>query len=92
MRTVLESISKAGGVPADRIRPEDRLGEFPRKGLVRGVRVVQMFLAPVVTNAREKQTGVEVAPFEMTTVDDVIRHLEPAHGDVFRLLEHQNHE
>ncbi len=92
VRKVLEYVSKAGGVPSEQIRPEDKLAEFPRKGLQRGIKLVQVFLAPVIANALEKQSGVAVASFELDTVDDVIRHLEPHNGDVFQHLGNAHNE
>ncbi len=83
IRQVLVNVARAGGVPSELIRPEDRLSEFPGKSMMRGIKLLLSFLAPAIANAREKLSGV-AAPFKLETVDDIIRHMEPRHGDLFQ--------
>ncbi len=85
VRKTLEFIAGNGGVPADRIRPEDRIDEFPKKNLARMVGFAQKMLGGALGKIAEQQ-GLHVSRLQLDTVDDIIRQFEaqghlPAHDD-----------
>ncbi len=75
VRKTLDFISKAGGVPADKIRPEDRIADFPKKNLARTVGFIQKIISGPLGNALQ-QRGVDPSTFQIQTVDDILRHLD----------------
>jgi hypothetical protein len=80
IRKTLEFISRTGGVPTDKIRPDDRIDGFPNKKLARMVGFVERILSGPLGHVAEKQ-GLDPAKFHLVTVDDIMRHLE-VHKDV----------
>jgi hypothetical protein len=88
VRKTLEFVSKSGGVPADRIRPEDRIDQFPKKNLGRMVRFVEKMLSGPLGRAAQQQ-GFDPSTFHLETVDDIIRHLEQHQGTVAGHLQEQ---
>lgn len=85
---MLEFISKAGGVPADKLRPEDRIDEFPKPNLARTVAFIQKLLTGPL--ARLSQTPITPEMLHVETVDDIMRKIDvhkevlTAHGSNIR--------
>ncbi len=75
VQKMLEFISKAGGVPADRIRPEDRIDEFPKPNLARTVAFIQRLLTGPLARLTQ-QMPIDPATFKLETVDDIMRHFD----------------
>ena len=75
VRKMLDFVSKAGGVPADRIRPEDRIDEFPRKNLARTVGFIEKLVTGPLARL-SKGPAPDPASFHLVTVDDIMRHLD----------------
>jgi hypothetical protein len=79
---VLQFISKAGGVPAELLRPEDRLDSFPKisKWLQFGQGMLETGL-----RRRAAGQGIAMPEIHLETIDDVIRQLEPHHLEAFKM-------
>lgn len=76
----LEFVAKAGGVPSETIRPEDRIEDFPRKNLARTTRFVEKLLTGPLSRLGQTQ-GLDPLTFHVETVDDLIRHMD-VHKDI----------
>ncbi|MDT8071111.1 MAG: hypothetical protein ROO76_23380 [Terriglobia bacterium] len=78
---VLQFVSKAGGVPAELLRPEDRLDSLPRHT------VSLQFAKKMLETAMQRQAaaqGIQVPEFQLETLDDVILQLEPHQLEAFK--------
>jgi hypothetical protein len=90
VRQVLEMVSKAGGIPVEQLRPEDRLDQFPKHMLYRGVQFMEKMLESGIRK-RAVEQGIPPIEFHLETIDDLIRQLEPHHLEAFRLSEPAGH-
>ena len=90
VKKTLDYIAKSGGVAATQIRPEDRLDQFPKKGLQRGLHIVEMVLSSSLGKIAEQQ-GIPIRHTHFETVDDVIRGLEPHKEAIAGHLTHEDH-
>ena len=90
IRKMLDFVARTGGVPQDRIRPEDRIDQFPKKTLSRMVGFVEKLLEGPLANAARQQ-GVDPGTLHLETVDDILRHLE-IHKDSISGHLHQDGE
>ena len=79
---VLQFVSKAGGIPAEQLRPEDRLDQLPKHTLYRGIQFVEQMLDAGIRRKAIEQ-GVPPVEFHLETLDDLIRQLEPHHLEAF---------
>ncbi|HEU5404428.1 MAG TPA: hypothetical protein VFU86_23975 [Terriglobales bacterium] len=86
VRQVLELISKTGGIPAEQLRPEDRLDQLPKHMLYRGVQFVESMLEAGIRK-RAIEQGIPPIEFHLETIDDLIRQLEPHHLEAFKMHE-----
>ncbi len=86
VRQVLELVSKAGGIPAEQLRPEDRLDALPKHMLYRGVQFVEKMLDAGIRR-RATEHGIPPVEFHLETIDDLIRQLEPHHLEAFKAHE-----
>jgi hypothetical protein len=88
---MLEFIGKAGGVPPDKVRPEDRIDEFPKKNLSRTLAFIQKLLSGPLArlNPEAANAAAELASLRIETVDDIMRHLD-MHKDL--IAGHLHHE
>ena len=83
---MLEFISKAGGVPADKLRPEDRIDEFPKPNLARTIAFIKTLLTGPLARLTQ-QMPIDPATLQIETVDDIMRHMDmhkeflAAHGN-----------
>lgn len=84
VRQVLEMVSRAGGVPVEQLRPEDRLDQFPKHMLYRGVQFLQKMLESGIRK-RAVEQGIPPIEFHLETIDDLIRQLEPHHLEALKL-------
>jgi hypothetical protein len=80
---ILEYVSKSGGVPAELLRPEDRLDSLPKKTTYRGMLFVQKIIATGVRPMAQQQ-GIALPEIRLETLDDLIRQLEPHHIELFK--------
>ncbi len=83
VRKILEYISKSGGVPMEQLRPEDRLDALPKRFAYLGMKVVEKMVGGAMQN-RAAQEGVQIQPLHLSTVDDLIRQLEPHHVELLK--------
>ncbi len=90
VRQVLEMVSRAGGVPVEQLRPEDRLDQFPKHMLYRGVQFLEKMLESGIRK-RAVEQGIQPVEFHLETVDDLIRQLEPHHLEALKLQEPAGH-
>lgn len=75
VQKTLQFIAANGGVSADRVRPEDRIEDFPKKNLAKMAGFAEKVLAgPVGTMAQ--QHGLDVSKVQLKTVDDIMRQFE----------------
>ncbi len=79
VQKMLEFVSKTGGVPADKIRPEDRIDQFPKKNLARMVVFFEKMVSGPLGRLAQQQ-GIDPSSLHLETVDDIIRHLEQHQG------------
>lgn len=86
VRQVLELVSRIGGVPAEQLRPEDRLDQLPKHTLYRGVQFVEQMLDAGIRK-RAMEQGIPPVEFRLETIDDLIRQLEPHHLEAFKMHE-----
>lgn len=84
VRQVLELASKAGGIPVEQLRPEDRLDQLPKHLLYRGVQFVEQMLDAGIRR-RAIEQGIPPVEFHLQTIDDLIRQLEPHHLEAFKM-------
>jgi hypothetical protein len=84
VRQVLEMVSKAGGIPVEQLRPEDRLDQLPKHMAYRGVQFVQKMLEAGIRKSAVEQ-GIPPIEFHLETIDDLIRQLEPHHLEAFKI-------
>lgn len=84
VQQVLEMVSKAGGIPVEQLRPEDRLDQFPKHMLYRGVQFVEKMLESGIRK-RAVEQGIPPIEFHLETIDDLIRQLEPHHLEALKL-------
>ncbi len=82
VKKILEYVSKAGGVPAEQLRPEDRLDTLPKRTASLGARFVEKMLSAGLRHSTEGQ-GAPVVEFHLDTIDSLIRQLEPHHLEAF---------
>ncbi len=88
VRSMLQFIGKAGGVPPDKIRPEDRIDEFPKPNLARTVGFIKTLLSGPIARLNP-DAAAKLAAIQVETVDDIMRNLD-MHKDI--LSKHLNHE
>lgn len=86
VQQVLNLASKAGGIPAEQLRPEDRLDQLPKHLLYRGVQFVEQMLDAGIRR-RAIEQGIPPVEFHLQTIDDLIRQLEPHHLEAFKVPE-----
>ena len=86
VRQVLDMVSKAGGIPVEQLRPEDRLDQLPKHMAYRGVQFVQKMLEAGIRK-RAIEQGIPPIEFHLETIDDLIRQLEPHHLEAFKMHE-----
>lgn len=90
VQQVLEMVSRAGGIPVEQLRPEDRLDQFPKHMLYRGVQFLEKVLEAGIRK-RAAEQGIPSVEFHLVTIDDLIRQLEPHHLEALKLREPAGH-
>jgi hypothetical protein len=83
VQKILLYVSHAGGVPAEQLRPEDRLHDLPKRGAYLGMKMVEKFVGGALQNRAHEQ-GVTVPELHLDTVDSLIRSLEPHHVELLK--------
>ena len=83
VQKILRYVSHAGGVPAEQLRPEDRLHDLPKRGAYLGMKMVEKFVGGALQNRAHEQ-GVTVPELHLDTVDSLIRSLEPHHVELLK--------
>jgi len=83
VRQVLDIVSRAGGIPDEQLRPEDRLDQLPKHMAYRGVQFLEKMLESGIRK-RAMEEGIPPIEFHLETIDDLIRQLEPHHLEAFK--------
>jgi hypothetical protein len=83
VQKILLYVSHAGGVPAEQLRPEDRLHDLPKRAAYLGMKMVEKFVGTALENRAQEQ-GVSIPELHLDTVDSLIRQLEPHHVELLK--------
>jgi hypothetical protein len=83
VQKILAYVAHAGGVPAEQLRPEDRLHDLPKRSAYFGMKMVEKFVGGALQN-RAREQGVDVPELHLDTVDSLIRSLEPHHLELLK--------
>jgi hypothetical protein len=83
VQRILAYVSHAGGVPAELLRPEDRLNALPKRSAYVGMKMVEKMVGGALKLGAVEQTG-SIPELHLDTVDSLIRQLEPHHVELLK--------
>jgi hypothetical protein len=80
---VLAYVAHAGGVPAEQLRPEDRLDALPKRSAYVGMKMVEKMVGKALNLGAVEHSG-PIPETHLDTLDNVIRLLEPHHVELLK--------
>jgi len=83
VRKILTYVAHSGGVPAEQLRPEDRLHDLPKRSAYFGMKMVEKLVGGALNN-RAREQGVAVPELRLDSLDSLIRQLEPHHLELLK--------
>lgn len=83
VQRILLYVSHAGGVPAEQLRPEDRLDALPKRSAYLGMKMVEKMVGRALTLGAT-ESGAPVPDVHLDTVDSLVRQLEPHHVELLK--------
>jgi hypothetical protein len=83
VQRILVYVSRAGGVPAEQLRPEDRLDALPKHTAYFGMKMVEKMVGRALTLGAVDPAS-PVPEVHLDTIDSLIRQLEPHHVELLK--------